>query len=152
MFCDYYKGTDFWGLPQIFLSFFRAKNYAFESNAKVEYLISEISEIRLAISVSFALQRQAGSGQVVLDANADGSLLLCAPAIESLVNNEHTYRVAGIKESARRRIVRGADEVETRLLHLAHFADFGIVEGTSTQHAVIMVYTGSVDEHRPPRQ
>jgi hypothetical protein len=37
LFCDYYKGTDFWGLPQIFLSFFRAKNYAFESNAKVEY-------------------------------------------------------------------------------------------------------------------
>lgn len=36
LFFGYYKGTDFWGLPQIFLSFFRAKNYAFESNAKVE--------------------------------------------------------------------------------------------------------------------
>ena len=43
MFCDYYKGTDFWGLPQIFLSFFRAKNYAFESNAKVELYINSAS-------------------------------------------------------------------------------------------------------------
>lgn len=54
MFCDYYKGTDFWGLPQIFLSFFRARNYAFESNAKVELVIppTRIFLTTLLINVS----------------------------------------------------------------------------------------------------
>ena len=41
LFFGYYKGTDFGGLPQIFLSFFRTRNYAFESNAKVELLFSQ---------------------------------------------------------------------------------------------------------------
>ena len=40
----------------------------------------------------------------------------------------------------------GADEVEPRLLHLAHLADLCIVEGHGTQHTVVVVYAGTVDK------
>ena len=41
----------------------------------------------------------------------------------------------------------GTNQVEACLLHLAHLADFGIVEGTGSQHTVVVVYAGTVDEH-----
>ena len=41
----------------------------------------------------------------------------------------------------------GADEVETGFFHLAHLADFGIVESSGTQHTVVVMYTGTVDEY-----
>ena len=74
-------------------------------------------------------------------------ILLCAPAIEGLVNNEHAYRVAGIEESSRGGIVRGADEVEARLLHLAYLTDLSCIKGHSAKHTVIVVDAGAIDEH-----
>ena len=74
-------------------------------------------------------------------------ILLCAPAVEGFVYDEHAYRIAGIKESAGGRIVRGANQVEAGLLHLAHLADFCIVEGTGSQHAIVVVYASTIDEY-----
>ena len=74
-------------------------------------------------------------------------ILLCTPAIESLVDDQHAQRVAGVEEGTCGGIMTGADEVEARLLHLTHLADFRIVEGHRTQHTVVMMYAGTVDEH-----
>ena len=74
-------------------------------------------------------------------------ILLRAPAIEGLVNDEHAYRVAGVEEGARRGIMAGADEVEPRLLHLANLANLGIVEGHCSQHTVVVVYASTIDEY-----
>ena len=69
-------------------------------------------------------------------------------AVESLVDDEHTYRVAGIEEGAGGGVVRGADEVETGFLHLPYLTDLGGIEGHGTEHAVIVMHAGAIDEKR----
>ena len=73
---------------------------------------------------------------------------LCrAPPVEGLANDEHAQRVAGIEKCPRGGVVAGADEVEARLLHLLHLAYFGGIEGHGSQHAVVVVHAGAVEEH-----
>ena len=74
--------------------------------------------------------------------------LLCTPAVEGLVDDQHTDGVAGVEEGTRRRIMAGADEVETSLLHQLHFADFSSIEGHCPQHAVVVMHTGSINQNR----
>ncbi len=90
---------------------------------------------------------------IIVEAGVDDSrivvrILLCAPAVEGFVDNEHADGIAGIEEGTGRGIVRGADEVETCLLHLAYLADFSIVESPCAQYTIIMMYAGAIDEHR----
>ena len=75
-------------------------------------------------------------------------ILLRAPTVESLVDDQHTQRVAGIEEGPRGGVVRGTDEVEASLLHQPHLADLSIVEGHRPKDAVVVMHAGSVDKQR----
>ena len=74
-------------------------------------------------------------------------VLLSAPAIESLVDDKHTDGVASVEECAGARVMAGADEVETSILHQAYLANLCGIECHRTKNSVIVMHTGTVDEY-----
>ena len=74
-------------------------------------------------------------------------ILLCAPAVESLVDDKHAYRVAGIEEGSGGGVVGCTDEVEACFLHQPDLADLCRIEGHGSQQTVVVMHTATIQEH-----
>ena len=75
-------------------------------------------------------------------------VLLVAPAVEGLVDDQQAQLVAGPQEGLRGRVVRGAHGVESALLQQAHLAVLGFVVRGRAEHAVVVVDAGAVELQR----
>ena len=68
------------------------------------------------------------------------------PAVKSLIDNQHTQRVTGIKESTTRRIMSRTNKIKACVLHLPHLTDLCRIKSHGTQHTVIMMQAGSINQ------
>ena len=71
-----------------------------------------------------------------------------APAVEGLADDEHADGVAGIEEGACSRIMTRPDKVEASLLHQPDLTDFGSIESHRSEHAVVVMHTGTINQER----
>ena len=73
--------------------------------------------------------------------------LATAPHVKRFVHHDESHRVAHVQQFGSRRIVTGADGIDTHRLEFCQFAVQGILINSCTQTAEVMMFTYTVDFH-----